>query len=89
MFEWDEFKRQRTLLARGLDFRDATAVFDGRPNVTLGARSLGEVRFLTVGLLDDGKFHTVIWTQREEAVRIITLRRSRNDEERAYHARHG
>ena len=64
-------------------------MFDGRPVVTLAARSETEVRYLTVGLLKDGKFHTVVWTKRAEAVRIITFRRSHDDEERAYHADHG
>ena len=89
MFEWDENKRLQTLLVRGLDFRDATTLFDGRPIVTLDARWQDEARFMTVGLMMDGKIHTVIWTQRENAVRIFTFRRSQNGEERAYHARHG
>ena len=29
--EWDETKRQKTLEERGLDFRDAWRLFDGRP----------------------------------------------------------
>ena len=30
-FEWDETKRQKPLEERGLDFRDAWRLFDGRP----------------------------------------------------------
>jgi uncharacterized DUF497 family protein len=30
MFEWDENKRAKTLKERGLDFRDALLIFDGR-----------------------------------------------------------
>jgi uncharacterized DUF497 family protein len=33
MFEWDESKRLRILHERGLDFRDAGQIFDGRPVV--------------------------------------------------------
>jgi uncharacterized DUF497 family protein len=31
MFEWDEAKRVAVLADRGLDFRDADQLFDGRP----------------------------------------------------------
>ena len=89
MFEWDEFKRRQTLQARRLDFAEAMVLFDGRSIMTTVARSDIEVRFLTVGLLDDGKPYSVVWTQRGEAKRIISFRRASDDEERAYHARHG
>jgi uncharacterized protein len=88
-FEWDETKRIRTFADRELDFPDSTALFDGRPSVVLGAERDGEARWLTVGLLDDEKCYTVVWTQREHAVRIISFRRSHDDEERTYHACHG
>jgi uncharacterized DUF497 family protein len=38
MFEWDETKRLKTLAERGLDFRDARLLFDGRPCLTATAR---------------------------------------------------
>ena len=79
----------RTLQRRELDFAVATFLFDGRPNVTMAARSEIEARFLTTGMLGEGKFYTVVWTQRGEAKRFISFRRAHNDEERAYHARHG
>jgi uncharacterized DUF497 family protein len=84
MFEWDEAKRQATIKARGLDFIDAELLFDGRPVFTLTSDRRPEIRFLSVGILDDGKFHTVVWTSRGEAKRIISFRRARVDEERAY-----
>jgi uncharacterized DUF497 family protein len=36
--EWDEVKRFTTLMARGLDFADAAAAFDGRPALHVPAR---------------------------------------------------
>ena len=88
MFEWDENKRQQCLEERGLDFSQSAALFDGRASLTIEAATQTEIRFLTTGQLWDGKFYTVVWTQRGEARRIISFRRARLDEERAHHARY-
>jgi uncharacterized protein len=44
--------------------------------------------FLSVGLIE-GKFFAVVWTWRDDAVRIITARRARDDEEKRYRALYG
>ena len=89
MFEWDEGKRALTLEKHALDFQDAWRRFDGRPVISIPARTETETRFLTVGKLREDKFYTVIWTQRGEARRIISFRRSRHGEERQHIAVHG
>jgi hypothetical protein len=89
MFEWDERKNAQTQADKGLDFADATALFHGRPRAVFGADRDGDARWLTIGLLDNGKCDAVVRTQREHATRIISFRRSHDDERRAYHARHG
>jgi len=83
MFEWDERKRESNLVKHGLDFVAARQLFDGRAAIDLPSRFEMEDRTLTVGMIG-GKFYTVIWTQRDNARRIISFRRSRNEEERAY-----
>ena len=83
MFEWDEEKRARNLAKHGLDFLDARRLFDGRPTVSVPARTETEARVLT------GKVYTVVWTQRGAARRIISFRRSRHAEEGTYLALHG
>lgn len=87
-FEWDEAKRRGNLTKHSLDFFDVVALFDGRAVVSFPARTQTEARTLTIGKLDDGKFYTVVWTQREDARRIISFRRSRHDEEQRYYALH-
>ena len=87
-FEWDEKKRLSTIENRGFDFLDAIELFDGRP--ALHGRSFfdKEQRFVTVALLR-GKCCTVVWTWRGENRRVISFRRARDAEERAYQAIHG
>jgi len=83
MFEWDEQKRKINLAKHKLDFVDACQIFDGRDVINLPARSDIEQRILTVGNIGK-KFYTVIWTQRGDVCRIISFRRSRDEEEQKY-----
>jgi uncharacterized DUF497 family protein len=87
-FEWDEDKRLRNIEKHDLDFVRAQLVFDGRPIITGRSNHVGEVRWLTTAVVD-GRFYTVVWTQRHAAIRIISARRARDAEERAYRALHG
>lgn len=88
MFEWDAAKRLRVLHDRGLDFEDATQVFDGRPAIHLQARRNDEDRIVTTAEIN-GKLYTVVWTWRGSNQRIISFRRARDGEERAYRTAHG
>jgi uncharacterized DUF497 family protein len=87
LFEWDETKRQRNLARHKLDLIRGRDLFDGRQTVTAPSPREGEPRFVTTGLIGD-KFHTLVWTARGEAIRLISLRRARDAEERNYRARH-
>jgi len=88
MYEWDEQKRQSNIIKHGLDFVAVRHLFDGRHVIDLPAHSETEPRTLTVGMID-GKFYTVVWTQRGEKRRIISFRRSRDEEKREYQNLYG
>lgn len=83
MFEWDENKRAKTLKERGLDFRDTRLIFDGRPVVHIPAYKNDEPRFISVAMIGL-KFFCVVWTWRGNWRRIISFRRARDGEEKAY-----
>jgi len=87
-FEWSEAKRVAVLEARGLDFIDAEILFDGRPLYTIASPRGAEERWLSVGELN-GRLVAVVWTQRRDRIRIITMRRARNEERRRYGALYG
>ena len=82
MFEWDEAKRLATLGKHGLDFIDMVAVFDG-PHYVRDARSDTERREIAVGMVE-GLFVAVVFTRRDDRVRLITARKARRDERRKY-----
>jgi len=79
---FDPAKRQRTMDTRGLDMRRAGEVFAGLTlTVTDDRRDYGETRFITIGLLDS-RMVVMVWTWRDGARRIISLRKA-NDREQA------
>jgi uncharacterized DUF497 family protein len=82
--EYDEEKRALTLEHRGLDFAHAVNVFDS-PTFTLvdDRKDYGEIRYLTLGTLD-AKVVAVVWTQRGEAHRIISMRECHAKERKRY-----
>ena len=87
-FEWSAAKRIAVLEARGLDFIDAEILFDGRPLHTIASPRGAEERWLSVGELN-GRLVAVVWTQRSDTIRIITMRRARNEEKQRYGALYG
>lgn len=81
---YDPAKRATTLLHRGLDFADAGAVFAGRTvTVQDTRRDYGEDRFITAGHLA-GRCVVLVWTPRDRARRIISMRFAHADEERRW-----
>lgn len=82
-FEWDPAKSQLNLSKHGIDFASARALWDA-PTLE-GPTYPGndpERRFV-VGVIG-GKHWTAIITYREGRTRIISVRRSRKSEVRAY-----
>jgi len=77
------------LQERGIDFiRVASALFDGRPILTVRSPQGGEERFLSIGLIE-GRMFAVVWMWRDDVIRLITARRARDEEEKRYRALFG
>ena len=84
---FDAAKRDATLAERGLDFADAAVVFAGRElTVEDTRRNYGEPRFQTVGFLA-GRMVMVVWTPRDEARHIISMRKCNAKEQARYRQR--
>jgi uncharacterized DUF497 family protein len=88
LFEWDETKRRSNQDRHRLDLIDGRLLFDGRAVMTYPSPRGDELRFVTVGLIGS-TFCAVVWTQRDHATRLISLRRARDAEKRDYRARFG
>jgi uncharacterized DUF497 family protein len=82
-FEWDERKRRANLEKHGLDFFEVIEVFEFPHVVVPSTHQGGEERFLAIGVLA-GRYVTVVYTTRSEAIRIISFRRARHAERQKY-----
>ena len=86
---YDPLKRDVTLATRGLDFADAEQVFAGPTARFVDDRfNRGEERIVTVGLLR-GRMVIVVWTQRGDTRRIISMRKANEREQAKYRQRLG
>ncbi len=83
-FTWSEAKRTINIKAHGLDFVDAQSVFDGLTYTFEDDRfSYGEQRFVTLGLLT-GAPVSVVHTESEYEIRIISFRKATKRESQIY-----
>ena len=82
---WDERKRVSNLRKHGLDFADAPEVFAG-PTYTFEDARLRytEPRFVTFGSLREWVV-ALVHTEREQALRIISMRRATRREREIYY----
>jgi uncharacterized DUF497 family protein len=82
-FEWFEEKRRHVLRERGIDFVEAAKILL-EPAFEYRSDRRGETRFVAIGPLPDGTLVAVVYTMRGTKFRIITARRARSNEQRAY-----
>ncbi len=79
---FDPTKRVRTLADRGLDFEDASLVFEGiTVEVEDIRRNYGEPRIICYGLLS-GRLVVIGYTPRGETRHVFSMRKA-NDREKA------
>ena len=77
-FDWDEAKRAANIAKHGVDFTE-TARLDWSATLTEEQVRDGETRCLSYAPLD-GRLHALVWTQRGQAIRLISLRRANKRE---------
>lgn len=92
-FEWDEKKRQETLLRRGIDFIDAVLIWDDpfRQERVDTRRDYGEMRYQTIGKGPLGILFVAYTVRIYEAGkpinRIISVRSAKAKEMKQYESR--
>ena len=87
-FEFDPAKSKANLAKHGIDFEAAQALWLDDRRVGGPTRSPDEERWMVVGMID-GKLWSAVVTYRNEAIRIISVRRSRPKEAAAYGRQEG
>ena len=82
-FEYDPAKSTSNALKHGIDFEDAKALWSDFLRIEIPANNTDEPRFLIIGKIND-KMWSAIVTDRQGKIRIISVRRSRREEEVLY-----
>ena len=83
LFEYDPKKSQSNREKHGIDFEKAQAIWDDPDCLEIPAKTTDEPRWLVIGKISSECWSAVI-TYRGENIRIISVRRSREEEEELY-----
>jgi hypothetical protein len=82
-FEFDQQKSQSNLDKHGIDFPSAQKLWEDPDLLEIPAKTEDEARFLIIGTIDR-KYWSAVITYRGQNIRIISVRRSRNEEVALY-----
>lgn len=85
-FEYDPEKSKINAAEHGIDFNDARRLWLDGKGLVVSARSVTEPREAIIAERD-GTLWTAIYTLRGESIRIISVRRSRDEERERYNNR--
>jgi uncharacterized protein len=82
-FEFDPEKNSANKAKHGIDFVEAQALWLDEALIEAPARTDDEPRFLVIGRIG-GRHWSAVCVRRRERTRIISVRRSRQEEIEAY-----
>jgi len=82
-FEYDPDKSAENKRKHGIDFDEAQALWADSALMEIPARTTDEPRWLLIGRIKD-KHWSVVITRRSENIRLISVRRSRDEEVAIY-----
>ena len=87
-FDWDEDKSRACYLARGFDFAYAAFAFADPDRIIRrdDRFSYGEDRYELIGRIE-GRLYVLIYTPRDDAIRIISARKANSREAKRYENR--
>jgi uncharacterized DUF497 family protein len=75
-FEWDYLKAASNLQKHDIDFADAVTVFDDDLAITIQEETSGEKRFVTLGMDARSRLLVVVYTWRQDCIRILSARKA-------------
>jgi hypothetical protein len=83
-YQWNRDKAATNLRKHGIDFADAVSVFSDDLAITIPDKRFGEERFVTIGLDLFGRVLVVIYTLRDNEIRLISARKATRHERQQY-----
>jgi len=82
-FEFDKEKSMSNKSKHGIDFYQAQKLWEDPDRITVPARTTGEKRFVIIAMISE-EYWSAIYTLRGEIIRIISVRKSRQNEKNIY-----
>ena len=82
-FEFDPANSLSNKLKHGIDFEEAQELWNF-PGLVARSDRGDEARFVRIAPSPDGIYWTAAFTKREDRIRIISVRRSREEEKETY-----
>mgnify|MGYP002777006522 CR=1 FL=1 len=85
-FEWDEQKAELNYRKHRVSFEEAQTVFRDPNSITIldSNHSIAEERYIDIGLSEQGRILVVVYTERQEKIRIISSRKATAKEIQVY-----
>jgi uncharacterized protein len=86
IFEWDEDKAESNRHKHGVPFEEAKTVFGDPLSVTIEdlRQSRSERRYIDIGISSEERLLVVVYTERGEAMRLISSREATRAERKIY-----
>ena len=85
MFEFDRNKSESNTKKHGIDFETSRKLWKDPNRIVIPARWVDEPRFLLIARLDEDLW-SAIYTFRKNKIRIISVRKSRDNEKEIYNS---
>lgn len=84
VYQWNPDKAIANLRKHGIDFADAVSVFEDDLAITIPDNRFEEERFITIGIDAFGRVLLVVYTWREDEIRLISARIATRKERKQY-----
>ena len=87
-YQWDPNKARINLRKHGIAFADAVLVFEDTAAITIEDERREEERYITIGMDAQSRVLVVVFTWRNDSIRIISARKSTLLEREQYEEYH-
>ncbi|MDZ8185184.1 MAG: BrnT family toxin [Nostoc sp. ChiSLP02] len=83
-YQWDRDKAAANLRKHNVDFADAVTIFSDDLAITITDERFNEERFITISMDAFGRILVVVYTLRNDEIRLISASQATRYEQRQY-----
>ena len=83
-YQWDRNKALTNLNKQGIDFADAVSVFADELAISIYDPRFAEDRFIIIGMDAFSRILVVVYTLRDDEIRLLSARKATRNERRQY-----